>query len=240
MQHGEATDSFTLTVPEEVTGQLRKSITIPCTYRPAPLYIEVEVVWYINTHTVIIRRNEFGVNIPRFNNRDRVTIKHDPGSGDVSLTLKNLAYSDRGTYTCEVKWRTKYGLNQRKNNAHVNLIVLRALPSTRAPASVAPVVLPTDGFNIMKIQVWAFALIVTLIILFFSVIIGIVLWTRIKTGNLYESPRYESFLYQAPMNVVLTENNEYEVMTTMKEDEYSVIPVGSACSMNNQMLRCEE
>ncbi|GCB73036.1 hypothetical protein scyTo_0006593 [Scyliorhinus torazame] len=219
------TDSLALTVPMEVTGQLRKSVSIPCSYRPSPLFAEVEVTWYINRYTVIIRRNEFGNYIPRFNNRNRISIKYYPGSGDVSLTMKNLAYSDRGTYTCEVRWLAKHGLNQTKENAYVNLIVLRALPPTGAPASVAPVFIPVHGFSNVKIPVWAFVLTVTLIVLFFSgIIICFVIWTRIKTGHMYELPsvRYENFPYPESVNAVLPENGEYEVMTATKENEYSV------------------
>ncbi|XP_067903530.1 uncharacterized protein [Heterodontus francisci] len=234
-------DSLTLTVPEEVTGQLRKSVTIPCTYSPSALYVEAEVNWYINTHTIIIRRDETGDYIPLFNNRGRISIKRGRGSGDVSLTLNNLAYSDRGAYTCEVKWQFKHGLNKTNKHADVNLIVLRALPSTRPPASLSPVVIPTSGFYSLKISVWVFVLTVTLIVLFFSVCICIMFRTRIKTGHSHELPSvaYESFPHQVPMNIVLRENNEYEVMTT-RENEYSVIPTGFACVSENQMLQCEE
>ncbi|XP_078067505.1 uncharacterized protein LOC144492856 [Mustelus asterias] len=253
-------NSLTLIVPEEVTGQLRKSVSIPCTYRPSPLYVEEEVIWYFNTYAVILQRNKFDNYIHHLN-RGRISIKHDPGSGDVSLTLKNLAYSDRGIYTCEVRWRSKHGLNQTKESASVHLIVLRALSSTRAPASVLPVFTPMHEFNNMKIPVWVFVLTVTLIILIFLVIvICIVLWKRMQTGtseaamifnvaqeehttgHLYELPsvRYESLPYPAPMNVILTESNEYEVMTAMRENEYAAMRVGSACVLNNQMLRCEE
>ncbi|XP_060688117.1 CMRF35-like molecule 9 isoform X3 [Hemiscyllium ocellatum] len=189
------TDSLTLTVPELVTGQLRNSVNIPCTYHPSPLYVELEVTWYFNTYTIIIRRDRNGYYIPRFNNRDRVSIKRSPGSGDVSLILKNLSYSDRGTYTCEVKWQTKHGLNQTETRADVNLIVRRALPSTRPPASLSPVVT-----------------------------------SACEHLNELSSARYESFPYPASTNVVISGNNEYETMTTMKENEYSVICAESTCA----------
>ncbi|XP_072451358.1 uncharacterized protein [Chiloscyllium punctatum] len=220
------TDSLTLTAPELVTGRLRNSVNIPCTYHPSPLYVELEVTWYFNTYSIIIRRDINGYYIPRFNNRDRISIKRSPGSGDVSLILKNLAYSDRGTYTCEVKWQTKHGLNQTETRADVDLIVRRALPSTRPPASLSPVVTSACGFSNAKIDVWVFALTVSLIILIFSVIvICIVLWKRTKAEHLNElsSARYESFPYPTSTNVVISGNNEYETMTTIKENEYSVI-----------------
>ncbi|XP_060688118.1 uncharacterized protein LOC132820173 isoform X4 [Hemiscyllium ocellatum] len=171
------TDSLTLTVPELVTGQLRNSVNIPCTYHPSPF--------------------------------------------------------DRGTYTCEVKWQTKHGLNQTETRADVNLIVRRALPSTRPPASLSPVVTSACGFSNVKIDVWVFALTVSVIILIFSVIvICIVLWKRTKAEHLNElsSARYESFPYPASTNVVISGNNEYETMTTMKENEYSVICAESTCA----------
>ncbi|XP_048400549.1 V-set and immunoglobulin domain-containing protein 4-like isoform X2 [Stegostoma tigrinum] len=222
-------DSLTLTVPEVVIGQLRNSVNIPCTYHPSPLHVEVEVTWYINTYTIIIRRRESGSYIPLSNNRGRIYIQHGPGSGDVSLILKNLAYSDRGTYTCEVKWQTKQGLNQTEETADVSLMVQRALPSTRPPAALSPVVTSACGFNSAKIEVWVFALTVSLIVLIFSVIIiCIVLWKRTKTEHINDLPSAtQSFLYQTPTHVVISGNNEYETMTTMKENEYSVISVGS-------------
>uniref|UniRef100_UPI00398F5E4C uncharacterized protein isoform X7 n=1 Tax=Pristiophorus japonicus TaxID=55135 RepID=UPI00398F5E4C len=158
-------DSLTLTVPQEVTGLLRKSVTIPCTYSPSALHFEVEVIWSFNTHSTIIRRDK------------------------------------------------------------------AALPSTRSPTSLSPVVIPTSGFNDVKIPIWAFVLTVLLIVLFFSVIIiCIVLRTRIKTGHIYESPsvRYVCFPHQAPVNMVLYESDEYEVMT--KESEYSEMSPRPACA----------
>uniref|UniRef100_UPI00398EEF01 sodium channel regulatory subunit beta-2-like isoform X2 n=1 Tax=Pristiophorus japonicus TaxID=55135 RepID=UPI00398EEF01 len=189
-------DSLTLTVPQEVTGLLRKSVTIPCTYSPSALHFEVEVIWSFNTHSTIIRRDKAGDHIPLFGNRDRISIQRGPGSGDVSLTLKNLAYSDRGIYTCEVRWLSNHGLSQTKKNADASLRVVRALPSTRSPTSLSPVVIPTSGFNDVKIPIWAFVLTVLLIVLFFSVIIiCIVLRTRIKTGHIYESPSRASIIF---------------------------------------------
>ncbi|XP_067853208.1 hepatitis A virus cellular receptor 2 homolog isoform X2 [Heptranchias perlo] len=247
---GPRADSLPLTVPEDVTGLLRKSVTIPCTYSPSALYTEVEVTWYINIYTTIIRRDETGDHIPRSNNRDRISINHDRKSGDVSLTLKNLAYSDRGTYTCEVKWLSRDGINKIRKTANVNLIVIRAFRSTTSPTSLSPVVIPTSaspsshrttgtsssdnqGSSNVKIPVWVFVLTIILIVLFFSVIIICIMFrTMNKTGHIYELPsvRYESFPHQAPVHIHLSENNEYEVMTKARESEYSVIPKRFSCA----------
>ncbi|XP_072914169.1 V-set and immunoglobulin domain-containing protein 4-like isoform X5 [Hemitrygon akajei] len=116
-------DSLTLTVPEEVTGLLRKSVTIPCTYRPSPQYTPVMVTWYMNGDTILIRRYENSDHIPRFINWGRISINDYPG--DVSLVLKNLAYSDRGTYICEVKGWFANGLRKTVKSLSVNLIVVR-------------------------------------------------------------------------------------------------------------------
>lgn len=116
-------DSIELIVPDEVTGQLRKSATIPCIYVPSAQYNVIEVTWYFNTRKVLIQRNKKSDSIPSFFNRRRISINQDPG--DVSLVLKDLAYSDRGTYTCQVKWLSNDGLRITKSSLGVNLIVKR-------------------------------------------------------------------------------------------------------------------
>ncbi|XP_051877610.1 uncharacterized protein LOC127573434 isoform X4 [Pristis pectinata] len=236
-------DSLTLTVPEEVTGLLRKSVTIPCTYRPSAQYTNVAVTWYINRNDILISRDETGDYIPRSINRDRISINQRPG--DASLVMKNLAYSDRGIYTCEVKWLFVNGSNKMQKSSGVNLIVVRALPSTRAPASLTSKPIsavpstkpaasstsnPISGYNNVKIPAWVFVLTIILIILFFSAIITFILCrTRTKTEHIYEftSFRYENFPHQEPVNLVSSESNEYETMTKMRPNGFQM---ESACA----------
>ncbi|XP_032886591.1 V-set and immunoglobulin domain-containing protein 4 isoform X7 [Amblyraja radiata] len=144
----EFTDSIELIVPDEVTGQLRKSATIPCIYVPSAQYNVITVTWYFNTRKVLIQRNKISDYIPSFLNRGRININRSPG--DVSLVLKDLAYSDRGTYTCEVKWLSSDMLRRTKLSLGVNLIVKR-FPTNITPVVLFPTVLPTRGDSIKLI-----------------------------------------------------------------------------------------
>ncbi|XP_062916970.1 V-set and immunoglobulin domain-containing protein 4 isoform X1 [Mobula hypostoma] len=241
-------DPLTLTVPEEVAGQLRESATIPCTYRPSPQYFPVMVTWYMNRDTILIYRDENAAYIPRYVNRGRISINNQ--TGDVSLVLKNLAYTDRGTYTCEVEWQFANGLKKTRRSLSVNLIVVRSLPSTRSPTSLTsssisalsskrPPVIPTSnaitGYNTVKVPAWIFVLTIILIVLFFSTIIILILYrTRNKTGvnedHIYEFTRCRSVGQVRPVNLVSSENNEYETMKQVRQNEYSTIHMGSACA----------
>ncbi|XP_069752111.1 uncharacterized protein [Narcine bancroftii] len=54
-------DSLTLTVPEEVTGLLRKSVAIPCIFKPSAQYTNLEVTWYIDRYTIVIQRDKLAL-----------------------------------------------------------------------------------------------------------------------------------------------------------------------------------
>ncbi|XP_059832973.1 uncharacterized protein LOC132398060 isoform X2 [Hypanus sabinus] len=129
------TNSLTLIVPEKVEGQLRRSVTIPCSYEPSPQYTDVVVTWYINTYDVLIHRDENHDYIPLSINRDRITMNHSPGN--VSLKLNKLAYNDRGTYTCEVECRHVTTLKRIQKRKSANLIVIRGDPSTTSPVTLS-------------------------------------------------------------------------------------------------------
>ncbi|XP_072914170.1 uncharacterized protein [Hemitrygon akajei] len=244
------TNSLTLIVPEEVKGLLRRSVTIPCFYEPSPQYTDVVVTWYINTYDILIRRVENYDYIPLSINRDRITMNHSPG--DVSLKLNKLAYNDRGTYTCEVKCRLVTTSKRIQKRSSANLIVVRGNPSTTSPvtlSSLAPspsalsskrpsVILTSDaiiGYNTTEIPAWVFVLTIVLIVLFFSAIIILILYRmRNKTGKnedlSYEFTRYRNAHCVQPVNLVSGENNEYETMKEVKQNEYSSIHMGSACA----------
>ncbi|XP_078268647.1 uncharacterized protein LOC144600666 [Rhinoraja longicauda] len=145
----EFTDSIKLIVPDEVRGLLRKSATIPCTYMPSAQYTVIEVTWYFNTHEVLIQSDKRSDYIPSSFNRGRININNS--SGDVSLVLKNLAYSDRGTYTCKVKWLSSDGISGKKSSSGVNLIVVRRFPTTISPVVPFPKVPPSRGDSIKLI-----------------------------------------------------------------------------------------
>ncbi|XP_072914167.1 uncharacterized protein [Hemitrygon akajei] len=125
-----------------------------------------------------------------------------------------------------------------------------ALPSTRSPTSLTSnpisalsskrpsVILTSDaiiGYNTTEIPAWVFVLTIVLIVLFFSAIIILILYRmRNKTGKnedlSYEFTRYRNAHCVQPVNLVSGENNEYETMKEVKQNEYSSIHMGSACA----------
>ncbi|XP_069752110.1 CD276 antigen homolog isoform X3 [Narcine bancroftii] len=204
-------DSLTLTVPEEVTGLLRKSVAIPCIFKPSAQYTNLEVTWYIDRYTIVIQRDKLGDYIPLFKDQNRVSINESPG--DVSLVLKNLAYGDRGTYTCEVKLFFINGIMEKRKSSGVNLIVVRALPSTKPttslisnPISALPFTGPPSRY--------------------------------ILNDHKYEFTRTERFSLQEPVNLNSNENNEYEIMS--KLDQLSIQNYKWDLPVDKHMLQFEE
>ncbi|XP_072914165.1 uncharacterized protein [Hemitrygon akajei] len=123
---------------------------------------------------------------------------------------------------------------------------ISALPSTRSPTSLTSnpisalsskrpsVILTSDaiiGYNTTEIPAWVFVLTIVLIVLFFSAIIILILYRmRNKTDLSYEFTRYRNAHCVQPVNLVSGENNEYETMKEVKQNEYSSIHMGSACA----------
>ncbi|XP_072914172.1 V-set and immunoglobulin domain-containing protein 4-like isoform X8 [Hemitrygon akajei] len=219
------TNSLTLIVPEEVKGLLRRSVTIPCFYEPSPQYTDVVVTWYINTYDILIRRVENYDYIPLSINRDRITMNHSPG--DVSLKLNKLAYNDRGTYTCEVKCRLVTTSKRIQKRSSANLIVVRGNPSTTSPVTLSslapsPSALPStrSPTSLTSNPISALSSKRPSVILTSDAIIDLS----------YEFTRYRNAHCVQPVNLVSGENNEYETMKEVKQNEYSSIHMGSACA----------
>ncbi|XP_069752109.1 V-set and immunoglobulin domain-containing protein 4-like isoform X2 [Narcine bancroftii] len=228
-------DSLTLTVPEEVTGLLRKSVAIPCIFKPSAQYTNLEVTWYIDRYTIVIQRDKLGDYIPLFKDQNRVSINESPG--DVSLVLKNLAYGDRGTYTCEVKLFFINGIMEKRKSSGVNLIVVRALPSTKPTTSL--ISNPISEFTNRKIPVWVFVLTIVSIVLFFSATILFILYrSKTERDHKYEFTRTERFSLQEPVNLNSNENNEYEIMS--KLDQLSIQNYKWDLPVDKHMLQFEE
>ncbi|NXS40228.1 VSIG4 protein, partial [Balaeniceps rex] len=97
-----------LTGPNEIKGVWKESTTLPCTYVPVKDFVQQMLTWAVlrdQSSGTIFRRDRSGDYVLLSEYRGRVSVlKNAPGN--VSLHILSLEVSDRGTYTCQVTWRT--------------------------------------------------------------------------------------------------------------------------------------
>ncbi|XP_074910177.1 V-set and immunoglobulin domain-containing protein 4-like [Buteo buteo] len=96
-----------LTGPSEVKGIWKGSITLPCAYVPEKDFVQQTLKWTVvhdQSSGTVFRRDSSGDHVLLSKYRDRVSVLKD-APGNVSLHIRNLEVSDRGTYTCQVTWR---------------------------------------------------------------------------------------------------------------------------------------
>lgn len=97
---------LSLNMEDSVTGVRSHSVKIPCTYTPAKDYEEHNVEWSLHSE-VIIHRTDSQDQSPLVKFRDRVEMSQTPG--DVSLTIRQLGFGDKGNIKCKVTWKKNDG-----------------------------------------------------------------------------------------------------------------------------------
>ncbi|XP_009675605.2 V-set and immunoglobulin domain-containing protein 4 isoform X1 [Struthio camelus] len=94
--------------PGEIVGVWKGFNILPCTYVPVKDFVQQTVIWTVvhdQSSGTVFRRDDSGDHILLSEYRDRVSVvKNSPGN--VSLHIWKLEISDRGTYTCQVTWKT--------------------------------------------------------------------------------------------------------------------------------------
>uniref|UniRef100_A0A8C0B1Z8 Ig-like domain-containing protein n=1 Tax=Buteo japonicus TaxID=224669 RepID=A0A8C0B1Z8_9AVES len=97
------------TIKPLVKGIWKGSITLPCAYVPEKDFVQQTLKWTVvhdQSSGTVFRRDSSGDHVLLSKYRDRVSVLKD-APGNVSLHIRNLEVSDRGTYTCQVTWRAR-------------------------------------------------------------------------------------------------------------------------------------
>ncbi|NWI87316.1 VSIG4 protein, partial [Pitta sordida] len=125
-----------LSGPNEIEGVWRTSVILPCTYVPVEDLVQQTVIWSVaheQSSGSIFRRDGSGDHVLVSEYRDRVSIPKDI-TGNVSLLIRHLEISDRGSYTCQVTWKaTNNSLIAKEITTKVEVVKVAATkPSIRA------------------------------------------------------------------------------------------------------------
>nr|XP_014340963.1 PREDICTED: basement membrane-specific heparan sulfate proteoglycan core protein-like [Latimeria chalumnae] len=143
-----AASLLNMTAPFQVSGVWKGTVLLPCTYEPSADYEQTEVTWTIRKGTqssVVIRKNSGGERISLAQYRGRVTVQSGV-SGDVTLTIKSLQVTERGYYTCEVKWNSKASGYKVVRSATIHLDVIKAeVTQPVISPNVSTITLPLGG-----------------------------------------------------------------------------------------------
>ncbi|NXJ82756.1 VSIG4 protein, partial [Trogon melanurus] len=97
-----------LTGPSEIKGTWKAPTTLPCAYVPVKDFVQQTLTWMVahdDSSGTVFRRDDSGDHVLLSEYRDRVSVQKDT-PGNVSLHILDLEMSDRGTYACQVTWRT--------------------------------------------------------------------------------------------------------------------------------------
>uniref|UniRef100_A0A8C8B3X0 Ig-like domain-containing protein n=1 Tax=Otus sunia TaxID=257818 RepID=A0A8C8B3X0_9STRI len=97
-----------LTGPSEIKGVWKGSTTLPCAYVPVEDVVQQTLRWTVvhdQSSGTVFWRDASGDHVLLSEYRGRVSVPKDT-PGNVSLHILNLEISDRGTYACQVTWRT--------------------------------------------------------------------------------------------------------------------------------------
>ncbi|NXJ67306.1 VSIG4 protein, partial [Rostratula benghalensis] len=98
-----------LTGPNEIEGIWKGSISLPCAYVPMEDFVQHSLKWTVvhdQSSGTIFRRDSSDDHVLLSEYRGRVSVPKD-APGNVSLHILDLEVSDRGSYTCQVTWRTR-------------------------------------------------------------------------------------------------------------------------------------
>ncbi|XP_029463413.1 uncharacterized protein LOC115094466 [Rhinatrema bivittatum] len=125
---GSTEDEPSLVIREEIDGQWRGSVIIPCTYAPSTEYVEENIIWSFGGR-VILRQEESVEHVYLTKDRGRLRLsKSHPG--DASLSINDLQMDDKGQYNCEVVWRLKSTDGLLQKDATTKLNIIRAVWAT--------------------------------------------------------------------------------------------------------------
>ncbi|XP_030066263.1 V-set and immunoglobulin domain-containing protein 4 isoform X2 [Microcaecilia unicolor] len=116
-----------LTIREEITGQWRESVIIPCSYMPSTEYVEEVVIWSLGGRT-ILRLEDSVEHVYLTRNRGRLSLSRSH-PGVVSLRINNLQMDDKGQYNCEVIWRSRKTNGKIQKDATIKLNIVKGEPS---------------------------------------------------------------------------------------------------------------
>ncbi|XP_030066269.1 V-set and immunoglobulin domain-containing protein 4 isoform X8 [Microcaecilia unicolor] len=202
-----------LTIREEITGQWRESVIIPCSYMPSTEYVEEVVIWSLGGRT-ILRLEDSVEHVYLTRNRGRLSLSRSH-PGVVSLRINNLQMDDKGQYNCEVIWRS------RKTNGKIQKDATIKLNIVKASWAVATLGIPL--YLLILICVLCTAVVATV------VIVILITKRRKKLSEIYEVPNMSTLLArEGESHSQVNGGQRCEEPKSRNENEYEPSPGGGA------------